>query len=155
MFGGPKGWANRNVKPRACKNCGEEFQPYAGGDKWCTSCKPEMDRLRKAKHTRLWRERHPDRNALTKMTFDLKQYGLTPDDYFKMFDAQDGKCAICDEVPAAGRVKYRKLHVDHCHATGKVRGLLCHHCNTALGSFLDSPLTLKSAIEYLEKANAI
>jgi len=45
------------------------------------------------------------------------------------------------------------LYVDHCHSSGKVRGLLCHHCNTALGKFQDSVEVLSSAIDYLRKNN--
>ena len=63
-----------------------------------------------------------------------------------MLGAQNGRCAICGrpETEAGG------LAVDHCHATGKVRGLLCTLCNTALGKFRDRTDILRAAIRYLE-----
>lgn len=57
---------------------------------------------------------------------------------------QSGKCLICNEIP-------KRLVVDHCHTSGKVRGLLCDHCNTGLGRFKDSPELLMAAIRYLKK----
>jgi len=78
----------------------------------------------------------------------LKRYGLTPVDYAAMLDAQGGRCAICGEE--AERTA-RRLSVDHCHATGKVRGLLCRDCNVGLGVFGDEAEALRRAAEYLEK----
>lgn len=75
------------------------------------------------------------------------QYNLSLDEYNKKLLEQNHKCAICacDETEA-----YKSLlFVDHCHTTKKIRGLLCHHCNTALGKFRDSPDILSSAIRYL------
>lgn len=56
----------------------------------------------------------------------LAAYGLTPEQYAKMQEAQGNACAICDYTPKPGR---RRLEVDHDHETGRVRGLLCHVCN--------------------------
>ena len=77
------------------------------------------------------------------------QYGLTLDDYNNKVIEQDHKCAICfkDET----KVFKGLLFVDHCHTTGKIRGLLCSNCNTALGKFEDSQNTLMNAVQYLEK----
>ena len=75
---------------------------------------------------------------------NLKQYGLTQEDYNVMFDSQDGVCVICKEQI--------KLVVDHCHDSGKVRGLLCHYCNLGLGHFKDDVKLLQSAILYLNDA---
>jgi len=69
---------------------------------------------------------------------------LTLDDYAKLSDAQDGCCAICGQDDSL-------LYVDHDHATQEVRGLLCFHCNTALGHFEDSTANLANAITYLQK----
>ena len=71
-------------------------------------------------------------------------YGITSEQYKQMYEDQQGKCKICDTAPTK-----RNLHVDHCHSTNKVRGFLCSGCNTALGSFKDSPDLLTKAIEYL------
>jgi hypothetical protein len=72
-------------------------------------------------------------------------YGITPDEFKAMFEKQKGLCAICGELP---RTK-RNLHVDHCHATGKVRGLLCNGCNTGIGALKESPKIFTNAIKYL------
>jgi hypothetical protein len=79
----------------------------------------------------------------------FRKYGVTREQYDAMRAAQGGGCAICGS-PAPGRGK-TKLHVDHDHATGQVRGLLCGDCNTAIGSFRESVARLLSAAEYLRK----
>ncbi|MGE0576133.1 MAG: endonuclease VII domain-containing protein [Reyranella sp.] len=61
--------------------------------------------------------------------------------------AQEGRCKICRRPAEEGQ--WKVLRVDHDHATGKIRGLLCHHCNVALGHFGDSPELLERAAEYL------
>lgn len=79
-----------------------------------------------------------------------RRYGMDVEDWARMYDAQDRRCAGCRCAIGVDR----GTHVDHCHATGKVRGLLCRGCNTALGSARDSPETLKCLARYLEEANA-
>ncbi|UCS82780.1 endonuclease VII [Yersinia phage vB_YenP_Rambo] len=74
------------------------------------------------------------------------KYGITKDDYDRMFQEQLCKCAICSKPQEKCR---RALSVDHCHKTGKVRGLLCDECNRALGYFYDDIKRLKNAITYL------
>ena len=72
--------------------------------------------------------------------------------YAEMLATQEGRCAICLQ-PDSGRMRNGRpmdFHVDHNHTTGKVRALLCHHCNTALGGFRDSPALLRAAATYLE-----
>jgi hypothetical protein len=78
-------------------------------------------------------------------------YKLTPEQYQEMYDLQNGLCYICQK-PTEGRGKNKnRLAVDHNHSTGKIRGLLCSHCNTALGLFRDSQELLQSAINYLNE----
>lgn len=96
-----------------------------------------------------WIKKHKLKNkekiAIANCRYLIKKlYGLTLEQYNDMLVNQVGVCAICKEKPAD-----RRLSVDHNHKTGKVRGLLCRNCNTALGGFKDSVLILKSAIEYL------
>ena len=80
-------------------------------------------------------------------------YGLTKNQLDFMHEQQEGVCAICDTPLSliSGKTKKGKAHVDHCHKTGKVRGLLCTKCNTLLGMADDNIATLKKAISYLEK----
>lgn len=69
------------------------------------------------------------------------RYGLTDDQYKEMLISQRGKCAICGDEP-------QKLHVDHCHNTGAIRGLLCHRCNIRLGGW-DDPQWRDAALNYM------
>lgn len=75
-----------------------------------------------------------------------REYGMTPDEYQALLAFQDGLCAICDMRP-----KKIKLHVDHSHKTGQVRGLLCENCNhKLLGAAYHDPEILRRAADYLE-----
>ncbi|MBH1939046.1 endonuclease VII domain-containing protein [Streptomyces sp. AV19] len=84
----------------------------------------------------------------------FNSYGITPDDYLLLLKQQGGVCAICseDEPNEHGRTgtKFR-LAVDHCHRTGRVRGLLCQKCNRAIGLLKDNADLLRKAIDYLER----
>lgn len=87
----------------------------------------------------------------------VRKYGLTPAEYSAMHVAQDGKCAICEREETSMTVKgaVRSLAVDHCHNTGKVRGLLCSRCNTTLGRIEESPQLLRAMFDYLHKHSAV
>lgn len=79
-------------------------------------------------------------------------YGMTVEQYSSLLTAQGGVCKICKKPEQAidKRTKQiRHLAIDHCHVTGKIRGLLCSYCNVGLGFFKDDKLSLQSAIEYL------
>lgn len=78
----------------------------------------------------------------------LKKYGLTPELYQLRLADQGGRCAICQ---IAACPSGRRFSVDHDHATGRVRGLLCLKCNQGVGQFDDAPERLRRAAEYLEK----
>jgi hypothetical protein len=73
----------------------------------------------------------------------VRRYGISAADADRMLAEQGGACAICRESPA--------LHVDHCHESGRVRGLLCFNCNGGLGQFRDRVDILEKAIDYLER----
>ena len=79
-----------------------------------------------------------------------RSYGIGLDEYNTMFTNQQGKCAICSGEPPKNQHK-KRLNIDHCHATGKVRGLLCDACNRAIGLLKDSPDLLNKAISYLAR----
>ena len=82
---------------------------------------------------------------------NLKKYNITPEDYQLLLYKQDGKCAICkSDKSHRSNISYN-LFVDHCHTTGKVRGLLCHHCNAGIGYLNDDVERLQSAIRYLNE----
>lgn len=78
-----------------------------------------------------------------------KNYGLTFEGYEEMLRKQNGVCKICLSPPPKQRKK--RLSVDHCHKTGRVRGLLCDSCNRGLGLFKDNPDLMLNAISYLAR----
>lgn len=88
-----------------------------------------------------WRKNNPD-YAFQK---NLQKYGLTVEEYTRMYNDQDWVCALCQNRQA--------VVVDHCHTTGKVRGLLCRQCNTGIGHLSDSVEMLEKAISYLTLRN--
>jgi len=79
----------------------------------------------------------------------LANYGLTRQQYEAMVEAQGGVCALCKR--SAREVDGFILDVDHDHATGKVRALLCRLCNIGIGHFYDEPALLRAAADYLER----
>lgn len=79
-------------------------------------------------------------------------YGITLSDYDKLYDLQGGVCAMCSLPQIEGRKT--RLCVDHCHDTGKVRGLLCTNCNVAIGLLKDDERLLQRGIDYLRSAQS-
>jgi Recombination endonuclease VII len=97
-----------------------------------------------------WIKRNPKEWDRSRRKSHLKnQYGITPEQYESMLAAQGGGCAICQEEPKDSR-GFRP-HVDHCHETGAIRGILCGPCNKGIGSLRDSPELVRRALEYLIK----
>nr|WP_167677258.1 endonuclease VII domain-containing protein [Rhodococcus sp. B10] len=82
-----------------------------------------------------------------------KNYGLTHGDFTQMLERQHGNCAICNtHLQTTGNYR-NSAHVDHDHATGAVRGLLCASCNLGLGKFNDDADILDRAAQYLRRAS--
>jgi hypothetical protein len=93
-----------------------------------------------------WKQANPEKLALTKRRANLKLwYGVTPEWFDATLAAQRG-CAVCKTEDASKRGGW---NVDHDHSSGKTRGVLCGHCNRAIGSLKDSPEVCVSAAEYL------
>ena len=86
--------------------------------------------------------------------FKLKKaYGITLNEYNDLLSKQEGKCMICQsDNNGFYRKKPRAFAVDHCHTTGKIRGLLCSDCNTGIGFLKDNIDLLNNAIKYLNKS---
>ena len=91
-------------------------------------------------------------NPLKVKSYKLKKFGLSVEAYHDMHAAQGHSCACCG-VPASEAA--RALAVDHCHKTGKVRGLLCSKCNNAIGLLYDNPETMLRLVDYLAKPPAL
>lgn len=98
--------------------------------------------------TRRWREaQSAEQRKKRERTYSLKtRYGITLNDFEALLAAQGGGCAICS-------IKFDdNANVDHCHETGRVRGLLCSACNTAIGRLGDNLDGVMRAVRYLERA---
>nr|WP_245766801.1 endonuclease domain-containing protein [Streptomyces colonosanans] len=114
---------------KRCPQCGE-VKPHAqwernksSSDGWASYC----------------RECRAERNRIS---YFKRKYGLTPAELDELIAGQRGVCCICLAAPAE--------HVDHCHETGRVRGVLCFSCNAALGQFKDRPDIIRRAATYVE-----
>lgn len=125
-------------------------------DSTCMVCRrnkhlenPEKRKIHR-EGTKNWCNKYPDKLKNQR----LRKYGITLEDYNILREQQNFCCAICKrheeevEQSRSSRTAYA-LHVDHCHTTHKIRGLLCSNCNTMLGKVRDSVDVLRSAIEYL------
>jgi hypothetical protein len=130
------------AKPPKCPTCGETdiakfYVDKEGGrtNKVCREC-----------HKKACKQRWHARPELDRWASRNYKYGVTKKFLLELHAKQEGKCAICGDEPKAAR----GLHVDHCHKSGAVRGLLCHGCNTGIGALKESPETLLKAISYLK-----
>ncbi len=102
-------------------------------------------------YVKTWKAKNPEAVKTSRRKHLLRKlYGLAPEQVNQILLDQGGKCAIC-ATQSSGK---RGWHVDHCHDTQKVRGILCSNCNLALGHMKDSPAILRSAIRYLSKRGA-
>lgn len=117
---------------------------------------PEYVKKKNEKRRHRYKEMMKEEEYRTKrneygMKAKLKtQYGMTYEDYWKMYHSQNGECKICNRKPVVGNTgSKRPLVVDHCHDTNKVRGLLCNQCNIMLGMAQNRPEVLASAIKFL------
>lgn len=122
-------YPNGYFKDKECKTCLQVFTPTNPCNIYCSpQCKG-------------------------KNSYYKRQYGITDADLAKMKEEQDNKCFLCgSEGFLMDKDKHvEKLAVDHCHDTGKVRKLLCHNCNRALGLFKDNPDILRKAANYIEE----
>lgn len=134
-----------------------------GLSSWCKSCVSERHRERYANDPE-YREKHKKKSDRAKASIlawkrsehgrrvsragELKRkFGLTLADFARMKNEQGGGCAICGTTEPGGQGN--RLHVDHDHTSGQVRGLLCSNCNRGLGHFQDDPELLRKAISYL------
>jgi len=136
---------------KTCTVCGIEkpLTEYAqrGGKEFGlkSACK-DCGRARARKY---WEKKPLSKEAQREKNLQ-KSFGIGIKDYNKLLEIQNGCCAICGTDSCASG---RNFAVDHNHQTGKIRGLLCKFCNTALGQFKDDTTVLQKAIQYLEREN--
>lgn len=108
----------------------------------CKDCHNKVSRVRSKKYTK-------NNPAKRRSTILKSKYGISLEEYNAMLKKQNRLCKICGHSDPGPKGVFA---VDHCHATGKVRGLLCYLCNMGLGSFRDSVSVLKAAIRYIEES---
>jgi hypothetical protein len=128
---------------------------------YCKTCQMAACAETRARHPHLhrragerWRQRNPDYGRFRGL---YRRYGITRQDYEAMLQAQDGRCAICGSDDPRGTIRNggeKSFSVDHCHETGKIRGLLCAPCNVAIGQLQHSEEILLSAIRYLKSSES-
>ena len=112
--------------------------------KACNKAYREKNRAKINAYARIHNKPHPDSRK-----YALKHcHSMTEEEFNELFAEQKGKCAICGKHQSEFK---KALHIDHCHKTGKLRGLLCSNCNTGIGLFKDDIENLKCAILYLNK----
>jgi hypothetical protein len=134
------------MKRKKCKRC-EQVKDYSkfynhrttadGKQQHCISCNAAMKKELKVTNPK--KHKRDQKNRYLK-----SRYGITIDRYDAMYEQQEGKCAICRAEDSD------QFAVDHCHKTGKVRGLLCRSCNLGIGQLKDDIEVLSNAITYLQ-----
>jgi len=117
-----------------------------GYRKCCKQCKNKKTQEWRNKNRAHYNARHREYNTKNYTKMRLQRYGITPAQHLAMLESQNHTCKMCKK-PQTGK---RPLVVDHCHATGAVRGLLCYGCNRGI-AILDNPAMLEQAKKYLNK----
>jgi hypothetical protein len=87
----------------------------------------------------------PERKRAMRDAYYRRTFGISADDFDALLDSQGGGCAICGTQPE----RVANLHLDHCHDSGGIRGILCVSCNQGIGQFRDDPDLLDAAARYL------
>ena len=137
------------IKTCSACNCNKPIDQFGICSGYRDGHRGQCNQCRTAKQTERLRE-NPDKRRTTAQSRaqSLRQrYGLTVEQYRALHSMQQDRCAICGIVS-------KKLHVDHCHKTGQVRGLLCFDCNLALGRVGDSLEGIRRFVQYLEATSA-
>lgn len=121
---------NGRFHPKPCRVCSAEFQPEAPSNLYCST---------------------PCKDAGNAHAYYMRTYGISLKEVRRMFEEQNHRCALCGGEGFKMADHHRvPLVVDHCHDTGKVRQLLCHNCNRALGLLKDDVGLMRRAATYIE-----
>ena len=135
---------------KICSRCGVLTYKFGAStrakDGRRSQCK-DCEKVYEDRRSRNYKEQYRDKPAEYRKNRQLKnRYGITLEDYNNMLQAQNGSCAMC---PATALDEV--MCVDHNHATGDVRAILCKPCNTMLGMANDSAARLQAGIDYLQE----
>lgn len=146
--GAPEKWCPRceSLQPV------EEFKKRRNGKLkgWCASCEASYQAEHAASEAgrEMRRQARAGWNERNHEYFLNYRYGIGLAEYRALVEKQDGKCAICAAAEPGGN--FTKWAVDHCHGSGRVRGLLCAACNMGIGQLGDDPARLRAAAAYIE-----
>lgn len=155
-----------------CRNCGTVLtaQNWSKGLRdhrryWCNPCYAKRQKTyyqndpngaakrlaNKKRLQRSWdKSRREEERRKSYARALKKRYGISSADFYSMLDRQDNKCFICfDHLHPVGGRGFNQVHIDHCHATGMVRSILCGHCNRMLGMAKENAATLRRAADYI------
>ena len=142
------------METKVCKECEtekpvESFSLAGRGQYRRTICKPCSVYLERERREKFKVDNPDEWFKRRRNTIIRGKYGITPEEYMVMYEAQAGCCKICRKPAEESRNGV--LAVDHCHNSKDVRGLLCSVCNSGLGFFKDDPDLLAKAIDYLNE----
>ena len=131
----PSKYPQGYFKDKPCRKCTKAFTPKAPSECYCSDvCK----------------------DTAIVDNYLLRKYNIDTTRYKEMLEEQDSLCKLCHTEGWTMAEHHKlKLVVDHCHTTGKVRGLLCHNCNRALGLLQDNPQVMRRCVDYIEGATTI
>lgn len=133
MTATPQKYPQGYFKEKPCKLCSVVFKPSAPSHMYCGQECADIALIEK---------------------YLRREYRISYSEYMDMLKRQDEKCVICGGEGFKMQDHHKiKLVVDHCHSTGKVRGMLCHNCNRGLGLFQDNVTLLQNAASYLQKTS--
>ena len=147
----PQAEAGAFIGPKEQCGCGLVKRYYWNGRRYSGRCNP-------CDHASRSQKQHKQAAARNRRWMLKKRYGITVEQYELLLERQGHRCAICERsepvgVTKAGHDGEKKWHIDHCHESGEVRGLLCGECNKGLGQFRDDKVSIQKALEYLNGGN--
>ena len=139
----------KKIFEKSSENFYKDSRKRDGLNIYCKKCRKKVSSISSKKRYK--------ENPLKFYDSNLRNlYGITYDDYLELLKKQNYRCAICgftlEEVKSRyGGNNVRNFHIDHCHKTKKIRGILCQKCNRGLGLFKDNPFMLIKAAKYIKK----
>ncbi len=144
-----KNWKKANPDKVEAYRLKELPKAKARGRKWYYMQHEENKKFGK-EYQKEWVKNNKEKRKGIVRKAALKRYGLTEESYEQLLKEQNYYCAICPKQKSTTR---NNLHIDHDHVTGRVRGLLCSKCNTAIGLLDESLERMNKAVSYLSRRN--
>jgi hypothetical protein len=139
----------RNAPQRARYQESEEIRARsaAAHKRWHSQNKEYANAYR-----RRWAAENPEKAEAQRQRKRLRRYGLTIEQYDDIVCRQNNRCGVCR--CSLAEIESKRIHIDHCHVTGRVRGVLCEQCNLGIGKFKENAEALARAAEYLQSGGS-